>query len=212
MLAGKDSSSTVAVPGPLLNETDLPLDIIPAECIYSMSYPPVSAIQRYLKGYLSGGLSPGSNWHSIDGPPQIRALYNDTFASFASVNSTFMSIAEGITQRIRRQGEPGSLPVPAPALGVTLEQRTCVAVRWPFVVCPAAVVSLTTAFLAFVVGRTALGGPSSAVAPGWKSSPLPMAFHGLRMDPDSTAVEVESVRHLEDMERASKRIKASLRE
>ncbi|KAK8096014.1 hypothetical protein PG999_014036 [Apiospora kogelbergensis] len=90
-----DPDPNIEIPGPLLNETDLPLDIIPADCIYSMGSDAVYSIQEYLAIYLNGNIG-----HS-NGPPQIRAIFNDSYASFSSINRTFNSIAEGITQRIR---------------------------------------------------------------------------------------------------------------
>lgn len=140
-----------------------------------MAYPAVSSITDYLDGYLSGTVNPGVNGASSDGPPQLRVIFNDTYASFSSINSTFTSVAEGITLRIRQYVQPSALPVARPVVGVVLEEKTCVNVRWPFLAFPAAVVVLTTAFLIVVVGQSAVG-TANTVAAGWKSSPLPIAF------------------------------------
>ncbi|KAK8074385.1 hypothetical protein PG997_009048 [Apiospora hydei] len=194
------------VPGPLLNETRLPLDIIPGECLYSMSYTSVSGITSHLRTYFGGAISPGANGHSSDGPPQLRAMYNDTYASFDSVNQTFHSIAEGITQRIRRYGEPLTLPAAQPALGLVFEQKTCVRVRWPYLAFPAAVAFLTTAFLCAVMGKAALGS-AGMVAVGWKSSPLPMLFHGLAKDvpvPVDTNGDAGLTTSLKEMEQTAR--------
>lgn len=206
------AGNNVTVRGPLLNETDLPLDIVPAECIYYASYPAVSAIQRYLASYLGGAVRPSANGHSSDGPPQLRALYNDTYASFASVDAAFAGIADGITQRIRRHAEPGLRPAARPVVGTVWEQKTCIDVRWGFIAFPAAVVALTLVFLAVLIGRTAFD-RSPAVSANWKSSPLPLAFRRLATDetglgsvdggPPDTAT-------LKDMEEAAKVTKARL--
>lgn len=141
----------------------------------------MSSITQYLKAYLNGAISPGGNGASYDGPPQLRVIFNDTYASFSGINDTFTSIAEGITQRIRQYVQPSALPVAKPVVGVVLEEKTCVDVRWPFVAFPAAVVALTIAFLLVVISQSALG-TATTVAAGWKSSPLPTAFGELTTD------------------------------
>lgn len=204
--------NNVTVAGPLLNETALPLDIVPAECIYYASYTSVSAIQRYLQSYLTGAIRPGPNGHSADGPPQLRALYNDTYANFDTITQTFAGIAEGVTQRIRQHTEPGALPVARPVLGTVWEQKTCVDVRWAFLAFPAAVVGLTTVFLAVLVARAAIS-QEGTIAANWKSSPLPLAFHALTMDGTglgSVQGGPRDARTLKDMERAAKSTRARL--
>lgn len=146
-----------------------------------MAYPAVSSITDYLDGYLNGAISPGVNGASSDGPPQLRVIFNDSYASFSSVNDTFTSVAEGITLRIRQCVQPSALPVARPVVGVVLEEKTCVDVRWPFLAFPAAVVALTTAFLLVIISQSALG-TADTVATGWRSSPLPIVFGELTTD------------------------------
>ncbi|KAL1847413.1 hypothetical protein Daus18300_013945 [Diaporthe australafricana] len=212
--AGESSPyySNVTVPGPSLNTTSLPLDIIPAECLYDMAYPAVSSITDYLDGYLSGTINPGVNGASTDGPPQLRVIFNDTYASFPSVNSTFTSVAEGITLRIRQYVQPSALPVARPVVGAVLEEKTCVDVRWPFLAFPAAVVTLTTVFLIVVIGQSAVGA-GNTVAAGWKSSPLPIAFGELTTDTAAQARlggEYGVKNNLKEMETISKRTTVNL--
>lgn len=206
------ANGNVTVPGPLLNETSLPLDIIPAECLYDISYPSVSSITDYLSEYLSGSVSPGANGHSSDGPPQVRVLFNDTYASFSSINYEFTSVAEAITLRIRKDNPTSGLLAARPAEGVVLEEKTCVDVRWPFLAFPAAVVTLTTVFLMVVVGQSAVG-TGNTVAAGWKSSPLPIAFGGLTTDASARARidgESDGGNNLKEMETISKRTTVNL--
>ncbi|KAK2610150.1 hypothetical protein N8I77_003603 [Diaporthe amygdali] len=207
--AGESSSyyGNVTVPGPLLNGTSLPLDIIPAECLYDMAYPAVSSITDYLDGYLHGAINPGVNGASSDGPPQLRVIFNDTYASFSSINDTFTSVAEGITLRIRQYVEPSALPVARPVVGVVFEEKTCVDVRWPFLAFPAAVVTLTTAFLIVVIGQSVVG-TGNTVTAGWKSSLLPIAFGQLTTDASAQARldgESDIRSNLKEMETISKR-------
>ncbi|KAK8015349.1 hypothetical protein PG990_008645 [Apiospora arundinis] len=207
-----ESYGNVSVPGPLLNETSLPLDIIPEACLYSMCFDAEFSIVTYLSAYLHGNITGLS---STDGPPQIRAIYNDSQASFDSINQTFDRIAEGITQRIRRYEDPKVLPVAEPAIGVMWEQKTCVSVRWPYLAFPIAVVTLTTVFLFAVVGKAAFGKTNNMIAAGWKSSPLPLAFHGLTTDGSVQEGTDEGytgyTRSLTEMERVAKTTKARLK-
>ncbi|KAK8123262.1 hypothetical protein PG984_011932 [Apiospora sp. TS-2023a] len=184
-IAGMNSNN-ISVPEPSLNETSLPLDVIPPECIYSMGQGAGAVIQDYLRSYLKGdirgnGFRPGF-LATADGPPQLRILFNDTYVNFDSINQTFTNIAEGITQRIttvRRTWVPACYTTGS-------WSSTCVNVRWPYLAFPAAVVAFTTAFLIAVVVKAVFGKGSTATA-GWKSSPLPIMFHGLAMDATSPA-------------------------
>lgn len=177
-----------------------------------MDYPSVSSITGYLDTYLSGTINPGANGASTDGPPQIRTIFNDTYASFDSVNYTFASVAEGITLRIRKYVQPSALPAARPVRGVVHEEKTCVDVRWPFLAFPAAVVVFTTLFLVIVIGQSALG--TNTVSAGWKSSLLPIAFGGLTADTSGHARldgEAEGGgSNLKEMETVSKRTTVNL--
>lgn len=210
--------SNLAVPGPLLNTTDLPLDVVPAKCIYRMRYWGYSSISSYLTQYLHGTLNPGPNGHSIDGPSQLRALYNDTYASFGSINGTFNSIAEGITLRMRQYQSPSSLQVADAVKGVVIEHDTCVRVRWAYLAFPIAIVLLTVFFLIAMIVITSQSG-SVAIAAKWKSSPLPVIFQGLKLystgisgiGQNAAKAELErSTSILRDMEGVAKRTTARL--
>lgn len=177
-----------------------------------MGYPTVSSITNYIYGYLNGAISPGANGHSSDGPPQVRVLFNDTYASFSSINYAFTSVAEAITLRIRQYKPPSALLAARPVVGAVLEEKTCVDVRWPFLAFPVAVVTLTTAFLMVVIGQSAVG-TAITVAAGWKSSPLPIAFGGLTTETSAQARlvgESDSRSNLREMETISKRTTVNL--
>ncbi|ETS86317.1 hypothetical protein PFICI_00145 [Pestalotiopsis fici W106-1] len=175
-----DSLDNVTVPGPPLINTSLPLDIIPANCLYQMTYAAGSSILDYINEYFAGAIVPSSNDVGVFGSPQLRVVFNDTYANFDSVNAIFDRVAEALTVRVRTYNNSDS-PDFRPASGKVFVEQTCVSVRWPFLVFPIVVVVLTTVFLASIVGYAALG-KAGAVAAGWKSSILPMAFNGLTMD------------------------------
>lgn len=145
-----------------------------------MQYWGYSSINSYLYKYLSGVLGPGPNGVSVDGPSQIRSLYNDTYASFNSINNTFQSVAEAITLRMRQYQSPYALPIAEAVHGEVIEHNTCIRVRWAYFAFPTAIVFLTIVFLVSMILATSHSA-TGAVAAKWKSSPLPMMFQGLKV-------------------------------
>lgn len=166
------------MPGPLIDGTSLPLDIVPAKCIYQMDYPPVSSLETYLTSTLVGIMEPGNNLDSIDGPTAIHAILNDSYVSFDSVNLTFQAIAESITLRIRECGAPPLDQYNEPVTGVTWTDATCVDVRWPFFIFPAILTGTTVLLLAAVILKTEVG-EAKQRAQGWKASLWPIVFREL---------------------------------
>ncbi|KAK8109247.1 hypothetical protein PG984_015048 [Apiospora sp. TS-2023a] len=150
----------------------------------------------------------------MDGPPQIRALYNDSFASFESVSKAFTNIAEALTMRVRLHGDPNASDTARnvlnkPALGSVFEQKTCIEVRWPFLAFPAALAALTTAFIVIVIIQSSRDVNATN---SWKSSLLPMVFHGFSLNGhDSGNGDGEvGLSSLRDMEGAAKKTMAKL--
>ncbi|KAK8091457.1 hypothetical protein PG997_001818 [Apiospora hydei] len=116
--------------------------------------------------------------------------------------------------RIRLYGEPKASEIARqiinkPALGVVWEQKTCVEVRWPFLAFPTTLVALTTMFLVVIIVQSAR---DTGTTNSWKSSLLPMVFHGFSMnghywgDVDGDV----GLGNLRDMERVAKKTTAKL--
>ncbi|KAK8057084.1 hypothetical protein PG996_011021 [Apiospora saccharicola] len=150
----------------------------------------------------------------IAGPPQIRAFYNDSFASFESVSKAFANIAEALTLRVRLHGDPNTSDTARevlnrPALGLVFEQKTCIEVRWPFLAFPAALATLTTAFLVIVIIQSSR---DTNATHSWKSSLLPMVFHGFSLDVHHSGNGDGEVglSNLRDMEGVAKKAMAKL--
>jgi hypothetical protein len=182
----------LALPPKNVNGSDL--DLIPHECIYDIEYPSIESMTTYLSSYLSGSVSTSANGYSFLGAPQQIAIFNASFVNTKSINDTFQSIAEGISLRMRVHGYPGFEQFSKAVKGTVLRTETCVGVRWLFIIEPAVVVGFTLIFFVAMIGKTE--GKSSAVAYGWKSSPLPLvlgAFEGLedRASGQTSVTELE---------------------
>lgn len=196
-----DTLNNVTVSGPPLINTSLPLDIIPANCLYKMTHPAGSSILDYIGDYFTGAVRPAANDLGLFGPPQLLTAFNDTYANFDSIKAIFDGVAEGLTVRVRTYNDSNS-PEFRPASGKVFIEQTCVSVRWPYLVFPIAVVVLTTVFLTTIVGYAALG-KAGAVAAGWKSLILPLTFHGLTIDgsgSESVGGNVAGISSLDTME------------
>jgi len=109
------------------------------------------------------------------GPPQILQFFNNSFTSFEYVDASFSHIAEAMTVHIRQSGVQIS-NFSSGVQGVMLSEQTCVAIRWPWLAFPAALVVPSILLFMGVIFRAT---PKRLHTKGWKSSPLPPVFHGL---------------------------------
>lgn len=171
-------NNNVTIPGPMINGISLPLDIVPAKCIYQMDWPAVSSLFDYLSTTLNGSIQPSNNFDAVDGPTAVRAIFNDSYVSFDSVNFTFQAIAESVTNRIREYGLPQLNQYSEPVTGVTWENATCVEVKWTYFIFPSILVGLTVFLLIAVILKTEVGEARSRVH-GWKASLWPLVFSEL---------------------------------
>ena len=145
---------------------------IPLECIYDFADFTTISISSWLRSYFQGAVTEGNDF-GWGGPPVLQSFFNDSNVDFAGVNSTFASVADSMTNYIRRNGNPG---FSAPALGVVHQTETCVQIRWAWLAFPAALVLLTLLFFVAMIMEV---GFTSDHGQNWKSSPLPLMFYGL---------------------------------
>ena len=96
-----------------------------------------------------------------------------------------------------------------PALGTVFEQKTCIQVKWPFLAFPAALATLTTAFLVIVVIQSSR---DPTTTNSWKSSLLPMVFHKFSLDghQQDTSDGDAGLSNLRGMEGVAKKTMAKL--
>ena len=147
--------------------------IIPPHCIYNIFGLSDSSSQDYLSTYFDGAITPLEDAYT--GTPQLEQIFNSSYVNFDSISTTFANIAEAMTVHVRQSGvDMSNFSAGAPEL--VLQEQTCVQVRWPWLAFPAALVVMTAvSFLSVLVRRT----PGQMQTSGWKSSLLPLVFHGL---------------------------------
>lgn len=174
-------------------------------CLYAMNSDLNSALLKYLAtdwpgnltGYMNSFGGPISN---IQGPEILEVLYNSGNASFERTQSVFENISTSLTDFMRLQpGNWSYMPkdmsnLTAPTMGTMSYEKSCIAVRWPWLSVPALVVVGTLAYFAAVLHtRRSL---EEDVA-SWLSSPLPLLLYGL----DSNVLMTGGSQHLEAIEK-----------
>lgn len=139
-------------------------------------------------------------------PTGIQLLYNLSTVNFASINSTFSSMANVFTDVARQYGHPNHS---APALGSINHYATCLDAAWGWVAFPACLVLLTIVLLVLTIIQHDHAGKTTPV---WKSNALAMIFHGPG-DPWLYGASREHVTELnstEGMEKIAKKVRVKL--
>lgn len=133
----------------------------------------------------------------------LHAFYDYGSITFATLNDRFDGIAQSLTSYIRRI--PGDVPTHdrSPATGRVWTNDTCVAVRWSWIVLPAALLAFGTFYLALVLSMLA----RKANQTMWKSSSVAMLSHGLD---EPTRTTLSSLYGLSEMEKKSRDISVQL--
>jgi len=144
---------------------------VPLKCTYTMYQYSWMAINQFVSAFFNGSITPYGG--AFDGSSVLQAFYNDGATSIDSVRSIFANVAESMTTNIRQSGNTS---LGTPALGTVYRQDTCVHVHWAWLAFPASLVLITILFLCFII----IGSRNEeSRAHDWKSSPLPVMFHGL---------------------------------
>ncbi|KAI1084917.1 hypothetical protein F5B20DRAFT_576233 [Whalleya microplaca] len=175
----------------------------PRECVYGMS----TVLEAGITQFLSETLFDGQCWWDsvnynnnlsrvmcADDVWWLQSLYGGGFATFASVDSLMQNVSLAITNRMRTVGRGADARSPGRALGTVWESTVCTHVDWRWMVLPFALELFTLCLLAAVVARN---WRERARRPVWKSSVLPLLFHGLRtrddcVDPSGVAAAAAS--------------------
>ena len=196
----------------------IPNATISDKCVYSYYAPTMMSLAYFMQTFFSGSIymTPGSYVYDTSGSVQLQQIFKEGNVSFASVNTSFASIADSMTAYIRQNGN--GAPVDgiadlnstqqAPAQGQVFQVETCIKVQWPYLVLPAALVVLTLFFFAAMVVET-------RKSLDWRSSPLALLFHGLR--PDTRAVATvqsggKELATLPDMTALAEKLQVCLRD
>lgn len=115
-------------------------------------------------------------------------LYNDGFSNYTYIDTVFGAISDSMTSTIRLTGMIGDdstlgwntrgvpeVPTNEQAL---LTRDTCITIRWGWIALPTAVGLLSILLLIITV----ISAARSSTKGAWKSSSLPVLFHGLSAD------------------------------
>ena len=126
--------------------------------------------QDFYSGSLLGTVQLTDQLVNVDGPRLLEITYDTANGSFATINSTFASMATYLTNYIRENGHPLAS---RPAQGKVLHYATCVQVNWVWLAFPSALAGGALVLFIWIVSIVTKGG-----VPLWKSSPLAFIFRG----------------------------------
>lgn len=177
---------------------------IRSECLFSMLGEYASGAQQVFSqvfGFDSSsefqGISAGGLPDYYRTYPTVQALNDYGNITLQSLSARFEDIARSMTAYMRRM--PGDVPANGsqPAYGLAWESDTCVAVSWMWILLPGSLFSLTVLYLF----GTLLILSRSRWETMWKSSSLPLLYHGLHDDAPTSLLSCDD---LNGMELASK--------
>lgn len=186
----------------------------PLDCTWTFGGSNARAIASFLhdlfnyKNVTVAGIAPlGDLW--------LQNLYMNGAANISTVNDYMNRLAHSMTAIIRSHGDPAPAPYTNYARGTVLENQTCIHVSWAWLALPASLVLCSITFLAVTIGWTSAKGCTAtdpanawiATAGPWKSSSLPLLFHGI--EPRSL-LETGYPRNFEEMHRLAERMDVRL--
>lgn len=205
------------IPPPLANHTNST-----ANPNFTVGYLPSLGISEFLasKLTLSNSYAPGPDGSSF-GPDETNNASSftnsqDLLRIFrdSDMDRLFESLAKSMTRNIRdanasnqamsSDGFTGPLPGVGLANGTASYDHIYVSVRWGWLTLSVALVLLTINFLILTIFQST----RHDVAP-WKSSPVPLLFHGLD---DNETQRLRKAKGVVEMERLSKDIRVELKD
>ena len=178
--------------------TKFPESMIQRGCVYMMRGDGID-IGPVFDGTLIGNNILGSgvvfDW---TGPQILQTIYNWGNTSFERVESTFQNISDSLTNYIRLHPNDtngvNNARLSEPAVGTAEQTRTCLKIRWAWLALPVTLVCLSIFFLVAILCSTS---PLPFRTSDWKSSTLPLIYHGMEFPPE----QVRDRRNHMDLER-----------
>ena len=168
------------IPGGTLPQGGLTID---PSCTYGMSQINIVSFPYYLLDFLAANLTTKSGGYpfvpalaQIGANPTLNQFFRGGNLTFDSVQDIFQGIANSITEQIRRDGNSAGFS--DAAQGVIWQSETCIELRWAWLSYPAILAFLVIAFLVGTMVESAIYRQGD-----WKTSMLPVLFHGLREPP-----------------------------
>ncbi|KAI9725124.1 MAG: hypothetical protein M1828_003466 [Chrysothrix sp. TS-e1954] len=178
---------------------------IPQECVYSMMLRSALSLVPSFQAVFNGSLVPNDqaqNPAEARGKATLLGMYQQGNVSFETVNSALQSLTEAMTNYIREHGAPGWSE---PLKGQTWRTDTCVRVEWGWLALPAALTAFTLVFFVVMILQTRRG--EVGHNHNWKSSTLPLLFHGLD---ERTRWRQGELARLDAMEKSAKSLHVKL--
>ncbi|KAI2484932.1 DUF3176 domain containing protein [Pyrenophora tritici-repentis] len=157
---------------------------VPVNCLYQMSGVDALAFGEFFNEYFDNSCSfydradidsilcTRNNWY-------MNTLYNGGFASHASISAAVNRITDAATNMFRLSGLNWERTAPANVSGDVLRETVCAKLQIQWLLFPITLLSLSAMLLAAtLVLEFSQNGRVGAV-PVWKSSMLPLLYHGL---------------------------------
>lgn len=191
-------------------DSKVPNAIIAPHCLYELSIISLQSIDNYLSLFFQGSVTSTAGGYPWDlvGPPQAAKLFDAGNITLATINATFANVANSMTAYIRQyNGTNNILPQSdniSTVNGQVYRTETCVEIRWGYLVFPIILVASSLIFFVAMIIQTARleGGHD------WKSSPLPLLFHGLN---DGIRERQEDLLRVNEMQRTAAKTHVRLR-
>jgi hypothetical protein len=131
-----------------------------------------------------------------------RILQNIAQTITTHIRSTNLS-DENIAPEFASKLERNNITEIGPVKGNSYFVQVYIVVRWQWLAFSGTILVLNIIFFALIVAQSAKNNVSI-----WKSSPLPLIFHGL---PSARAEHLEEIHEIDDMEKKAKGIRVQLR-
>jgi hypothetical protein len=164
----------------------------PVECVYRMSYKISQALSQYFRTAFFGdnqcwwdsqNYSNNLSWVACPSEAWwLDSLYNRGFATFESVDSLLQNMSLAVSNQIRAHGTNANWTAPEFALGTMWNSTVCTRVDWAWMAFPISLELITLVLLVMVIVMSLR---ERGRQPIWKSSTLPLVFHGVRDGKDT---------------------------
>ncbi|KAI1110453.1 hypothetical protein F5Y14DRAFT_454987 [Nemania sp. NC0429] len=149
----------------------------PKACVWSMGIPAYSAITDTLRFVLDRRYSIYYNTKVFPSTDSVsRRLFNDGNLDFNYIDGLMRNLSDVMTATMRSHGGEAYDSAGEYATGPAIQTLTCIRARWAWISYPAALVGLTTLWLAVMMWQS----PRSEMRTReWKSSSLPILLAGM---------------------------------
>jgi hypothetical protein len=152
---------------------------LPSQCINKIDGFYVANVAGFLAGVLTGDCSlPYYTYAALPMTPLCSSqwwiqggIFNSGNATLDTVQNTFNSVAESITNRMRMEGY-GETDSSRLVYGTVIQTTTCIAFSWTWLLFPASLIIFTAICLVITMVQTI----SEVEKPLWKSSILPLLY------------------------------------